>query len=224
MALDGIVVIVGNYGSGKSEVSLNLAIARKKGGADVRIADLDLVNPYFRSREARDLLTNMGVDIVLPPKEYMHADLPILTPAVSGMIRKPSEVTLLDAGGDDVGATVLSALADAIQGKEMQIVQVINPFRPFTDTPEGCEKIRQEIESASRLKVNGLIGNAHLMEHTQADDIYRGYEFAAKVAEKGGLPLEYITADKKLIPKLDLERFECPVLPIERLLLPPWKK
>ena len=86
---DGIVILVGNYGSGKTEVAVNLAAHQRKGGRAVQIADLDLVNPYFRAREARIVLEAMGIDVVLPPDRYMQADLPILSPKVSGMIRNP---------------------------------------------------------------------------------------------------------------------------------------
>ncbi|MBW1765948.1 MAG: cobalamin biosynthesis protein CbiA, partial [Deltaproteobacteria bacterium] len=108
--LTGIVIIVGNYGSGKTEISINLAVNRKLKGIDVRIADLDLVNPYFRTREARGQLSELGIDVVLPPEKYLQADLPILSPSISGMIRQPNQLTLLDAGGDGVGATVLATL------------------------------------------------------------------------------------------------------------------
>ena len=87
--LEGIVIIVGNYGSGKTEVSVNLAVYRKRRGDDVRIADLDLVNLYFRTREARGALSQLGIDVVIPSEKFLHADLPILSPAISGMIRRP---------------------------------------------------------------------------------------------------------------------------------------
>ena len=104
--ISGIIIIAGNYGSGKSETAVNLAAVSRKGGKSVKITDLDLVNPYFRSREAKKLLEDLGVEVVLPDAKYMHADLPILTPAVAGMIKNPAELTILDAGGDDVGVTV----------------------------------------------------------------------------------------------------------------------
>ncbi|MBW1822913.1 MAG: cobalamin biosynthesis protein CbiA, partial [Deltaproteobacteria bacterium] len=127
--LQGIVVIVGNYGSGKTEVSINLAVNKKRAGVDVSIADLDLVNPYFRTREARSQLSMLGIDMALPPNEYLQADLPILSPVVAGLIRNPVELTIIDAGGDDAGATVLAALADAFKGKSFQMLQVVNPMR-----------------------------------------------------------------------------------------------
>ena len=98
---NGIVVIVGNYGSGKTEVAVNLAVHQKQAGKDVQIADLDLVNPYFRTREAKEALEKRGIKVVLPPKKYLQADLPVLSPMVSGIIRKPAELAIIDVGGDE---------------------------------------------------------------------------------------------------------------------------
>ncbi len=222
--MTGIVVVVGNYGSGKTEVSINLAVHRKRAGVDVRIADLDLVNPYFRTREAKDSLSEMGIDLVLPPDQYLQADLPILSPRVAGMIRRPAELTLLDVGGDDAGATILATLADAFKNKTIRVLQVVNPLRPFTETIEGCLKIRKEIEQAARLAVDGIIGNANLIDETSADEIYNGYEFVNGLSEQSDLALEFITVARELLPAIDVRRFCCPVLPIDRQLVPPWKK
>jgi hypothetical protein len=222
--LTGIVIIVGNYGSGKTEVSINLAVHRKRAGVDVRIADLDLVNPYFRTREAKDPLAKLGIEVVLPPAQYLQADLPILSPMVAGMIRQPSELTLLDVGGDDVGATVLATLEDEFKDKSLNVLQVVNPLRPFTETIEGCLKIRAEIEKASRLTINGLIGNANLIDETAPDHIYDGYDFVKTLSDRSGLPIVFITVARPLLTLIDMRRFACPVLPIERQLVPPWQK
>jgi len=222
--LTGIVVVVGNYGSGKTEVCINLAAHRKLGGIDVRIADLDLVNPYFRTREARGSLAELGIEIVLPPEQYLQADLPILSPQVAGLIRRPSQLTLLDVGGDDVGATVLATLEDQLKGKSLRVLQVVNPLRPFTETVEGCLKIRKQIEQASRLSINGIIGNANLIDETTADDIYDGYDFVHGLCQSSGLPLEFITVSRELLSVVDSRQFACPVLAIERQLVPPWQK
>jgi hypothetical protein len=222
--IKGIVIIVGNYGSGKTEVSINLAVNQKCAGVDVKIADLDLVNPYFRTREARKPLLKLGIEVVVPEEKYLQADLPILSPAVSGLIRHPMELTLIDAGGNDVGATVLAALADSFSNKHVHMLQVVNPFRPFTDTIESCLKIRSEIERASKMTINGIIGNANLIDETSVDDIYNGYDFVKALSVESRLPLEFITASVELLPEMDMGRFSCPVLPIERQLVPPWKE
>lgn len=222
--LKGIVIICGNYGSGKTETAVNLAAEQSRSGVCVKIADLDLVNPYFRTREAAQLLESMGVDVVLPDRQYMHADLPILTPAVAGMIKQPSELTILDAGGDDVGVTVLAALQDHLSIQDVHMLQVINPFRPFTETVEGCLKIMKEIEGSSKMKITGLVGNANLIDETTPDHIEFGYSFLNDVSNATQLKLEFITAPVNLLPQLEIERFSCPVLPIGRKLSFPWKR
>lgn len=222
--LTGIVIIVGAYGSGKTEVAVNLAAYMKARGTAVRLADLDLVNPYFRTREARVALNRLGIDVVLPPVQYMQADLPILTPEVSGMLRHPSGLTLLDVGGDDVGATVLAALADPLRGKAVQVLQVINPNRPYTDTVEGCLRIRSEIEAKAKMAITGIVGNANLMEETTEAHILAGYEFSKQVATTGNIPLVFITTPAALLTRLSKQDIQCPVLPLKRQLVPPWKR
>ncbi len=222
--LQGIVVVVGNYGSGKTEVSINLAVNKKRAGIDVKIADLDLVNPYFRTREARHQLSILGIDMALPPEEYLQADLPILSPVVAGLIKNPVELTIIDAGGDDAGATVLATLADAFKGKSIHMLQVVNPLRPFTNTVKDCLKMRSEIEAASKMTINGIVGNSNLIDETKPEDIYSGYEFVKLLSQESGLALKFITVPSNLMTEIDISRFSCPVLQIERQLVPPWKK
>ena len=224
IGVKGLVIIVGNYGSGKTETAVNLALHRQRAGLDVSIVDLDLVNPYFRTREARGVLTQQGINVVLPDEKYMHADLPILSPRVAGIIKNTSDLTILDAGGDDVGVTVLAALANSMAGQTVQMLQVVNPYRPFTETIEGCMKIKEEIELSSKLKVTGWVSNANLIDDTTPHDIYKGYDLVQALALQTGIPVEFITASSDLMDDLDLNRFDCPVLPIERKLAPPWRR
>ena len=223
ISLNGIVAIVGNYGSGKTEVAINLAVNRKRSGLGVRIADLDLVNPYFRTHEARKALEAFGIKVVLPPQEYLHADLPILSPTIAGMIRQPDGLVLLDVGGDDAGATVLAALGDAFSGVDVHMLQVVNPMRPQTATVEGCLKMKDEIEAAAQLTISGLIGNANLIDETGTQEIYQGHDFLQKLSAACGLPLAFITVAQELMAGIEIERFSCPILTIVRQLVPPWK-
>lgn len=222
--IKGIVVICGNYGSGKTETAVNLAIKKKQDGLDVKIADLDFVNPYFRTREARSLLEDMDIDVVLPDIKYMHADLPILTPAVAGIIQQPSELTILDAGGDDAGVTVLAALADHLSKKKVHMLQIINLFRPFTENVGGCIKMKEEIEKSSKLKITGIVSNANLIDETAPEHIYKGYELLKNVSEATGIEMKFITVGSHLISQLELDRFSCPVLEINRKLNFPWNR
>jgi hypothetical protein len=222
--LSGLVVIVGNYGCGKSEVSINLAIHHRRLHPDVRIADLDLVNPYFRSREARHQLRRLGVEVILPPDQLLHADLPILSPAVAGLIRHPGGLTVLDVGGEDTGAAVLAALGEAFRGREAQVLQVVNPMRPDTSTIDKCLKIRDGIERVAKLRITGLIGNANLIEETRLEHLLDGFAFVHELSGASGLGIAFITAPRELMPALEHSRPACPVLPIDRQLVPPWRK
>ncbi|MCP4749079.1 MAG: cobalamin biosynthesis protein CbiA [Desulfobacteraceae bacterium] len=224
--LPGLTVIVGNYGSGKTEVAVNLAVYQNAIGRRVRIADLDLVNPYFRTREARKVLNQLGIETILPPEGLLQADLPILSPAISGLIRQPGDCAIIDVGGDDAGATVLAALADAFSGrkKPFNVLQVVNPYRPNTDSVEGCIAIRKAIEAVSKLSINGWVGNANLIDETQTGHIRYGYQFMRALSERSGLPVAFITVAKELLSGVDIHEFEIPLLTIYRQLVPPWKK
>ncbi len=224
--LTGVVIIVGNYGSGKTEVAVNLAVHQKQQGIDVRVADLDLVNPYFRAREARRMLEAMGIGVILPPERLMQADLPILMPQVAGLVGAPTELAILDVGGDDAGATVLAALRQAFTQLEgpVTMMQVVNPFRPNTESVEGCLKMRRAIETRARMPVNKWVGNAHMMEETSLEHFQFGREFMGSLQSASNLDVEFVTAPHELLPFIDSERLGWPILPIHRQLVPPWKK
>jgi len=224
LSLEGVVVLVGSYGSGKSEVAVNLAVHHRRAGLRVRIADLDLVNPYFRSRDAERQLAELGIEAVLPPRPYAYSELPVLSPLVAGMIRQPDGLAIIDAGGDPVGAMVLAALGDAFAGRPCQVLQVINPLRPDTGSVPGCLTMRRRIEASARLKVTGLIGNANLIDETTPAVIVDGYTFLCEVSAECGLPLVFVTVGEELLREVDAARFGCPVLTIRRQLVPPWTR
>jgi len=217
-----IVIIVGNFGSGKTEVSVNLAL-HLADSHPVQIVDLDIVNPYFRCREAREEMEAHGIDVVYPKGDFHSADLPIILPEMKATVASNEGYVIFDVGGDDLGARVLSSLADIMIDHPYSMLQVINTSRPFTQDVEGCLKMKEEIEAASRLKVTGVIANAHLMEHTESATVIRGIEVAKEVAERAGLSFEFSTVDPALVGKLKNIGKDIPLLPIERRMLPPWK-
>jgi hypothetical protein len=133
-----LVIIVGNYGSGKTEVSVNLAVGLARSGRRVQIADLDIVNPYFRSREARVTMEACGIRVVIPPGAQAYADLPIVVPQIKAMLEpQGDDFSIFDVGGDDVGAKMLSSFVEALGARPYALLQVINARRPFTGTVEG---------------------------------------------------------------------------------------
>lgn len=218
-----IVGFVGNYGSGKTEVAVNYAEQLADQGHQVNIADLDIVNPYFRCREALGPLEERGIRVVVPRGANMHAELPILLPEVRGLLSRSGEVSILDVGGDDVGARALAHLAtDFPAPGGYQLWQVVNRQRPFTDSVQGCLRMREQIEQSSRLEITGLVANNHLMDETDAELIEQGYAFAREVAEAAQLPLKLVVVPRHLSEQVDLGTEPPPVLVIDRQMTPPW--
>jgi hypothetical protein len=219
----GLLMIVGNYGSGKTEVAVNLAIELARQGQQVTLADLDIVNPYFRCREAQTLMEQHQIRLVVPPGSQSWADLPIIVPEIQGMLEPDQEgVRLFDVGGDEVGARLLSSFAQRLGNKPYRLWQVINARRPFTDTVEGCVKMMDSIEQASRLKVTGLIANTHLVTETTAEVVAAGIELAQQVAERTDRPLVFATAMEELAEHPSLAGLDVPLFRLTRHMLPPW--
>ncbi len=216
-------MVAGNYGSGKTEVAVNLAIALSQEDQEVSIADLDIVNPYFRCREARTLMEEHQIRVVVPPASLTWADLPIVVPEIKGMLHpQDNQVSLFDVGGDEVGARLLSSFVESLSGSPYALWQVVNSRRPFTDTVAGCLKMRDGIEKTSRLRVSGLVVNSHLMQETTPEVILEGYDLARKVSEQSGIPIVFVTAMEDLAEAPELGEVRSPVLRLKRYMLPPW--
>jgi hypothetical protein len=224
--LTGLIIIVGNYGSGKTEVAINLAIDQKNEKRRVRIADLDLVNPYFRTREARRLLEARGIEVLLPPEKLLQADLPILIPQVAGLVRAPGDLSILDVGGSDSGASVLAVLKQAFHNGTGPVttIQVVNPFRPNTETVNSCQDMRRMIEVCAGMPVNRWVGNAHMLEETTLENFNFGCQFMANLQSASGLAVEFVTIPHYLASFIKPKTMNWPVLPIHQQLVPPWKK
>jgi len=219
-----VTLFLGNYGSGKTEVAVNYALHQAAGAPSwsIALADLDLVNPYFRSREPRDLLEAAGVRVILPDREYHDADLPILVPEVRAALTASTAHVILDVGGDDAGARVLGALTDALPEGSYQALMVLNGNRPFTSDVAGIKRIRSDIERAGRIQIGGLVSNTHLMEETTVGTILAGYRLAKEASRATGLPLEFVCAPATMVAEVAAAIGE-PVLPIVRYLAPSWK-
>jgi len=219
-----VVLFTGNYGSGKTEVAVNYAAYFARTGLDTKIVDLDLVNPYFRCREAREPLEALGVTVVAPGGELQSADLPILLPQVRGSIEHATGLTILDVGGDNVGATVLSGLVQSFTKSTYEMCFVLNKNRPFTGDVEGALRLIKEIETASRLRVSAIVSNTHLMDETTPAMIIDGIEFAKAVSAAIGIKFAFTAVEERFLndPKIVAARSD--ILSIERMLLPPWKQ
>ncbi len=221
LPLERVAIITGNYGSGKTEVAVNWTMHMARAGVTgLALADLDVVNPYFRCRGAAEPLAAEGVRVIAPPGEQFHADLPIILPEIKGLLLRTDGTAVLDVGGDDAGARVLRSFAGSFGPHEL--LQVVNAFRPFTDTVEGCLRIQDEIAAASGLRATGIVANGHLLDETTVDTVLRGAELAAEVAARCGLVLRFVTAPRALAADV-AGRVGAPVLPLDRWLVRPWE-
>ena len=220
-------LIVGGYGSGKSEVSVNLArhlvLDESFVLRPISILDLDIVNPYFRSREASAELKKLGISPINPEGGQFYADLPIILPQIRGAIETAQGTLICDVGGDDVGARVLSSLATSFDPSSYDMNLVLNANRPFTSDVAGCIKTITEIETSSRLKFTGVISNTHLMDETNEDIVMQGIELSRKVSEETGLALRFVSAEQHILEKINQSTIDIPVLPLNRSLLKPWE-
>jgi hypothetical protein len=220
-----IIVIVGGFGSGKSEISVNLAAFLARSSTEpISIADLDVINPYFRSREAAKELAALGVKSVIPAGENAQADLPIIIPEVKGAIERPQGTVILDVGGDDLGARVLSSMRDAFTPSTYDLLLVHNANRPFTSDVKGALKVIGEIQAASRLDFTGIICNTHLMNDTTPDVVLTGLKLSREVSVASKLPVVFLSAVTEVLAKMDPESIDCPVLTLNRSLLKPWER
>ncbi len=221
----GLVIFVGNYGSGKTEVCVNLAIRMASKGFSVQIADLDIVNPYFRCREAREHMEQYNIRVVVPPGSLSFSGLPVVVPEIQGMLNPAAEgYRLFDVGGDEVGARLLSSMARNLDDTRYSLWQVINARRPFSDSVGGCVKMMEAIERTSRLSVTGLVANTHLVTETTAGVIIEGWRQARQVAERTGRELMFVTAMGELADAAELAEVDAPILRLERQMLPPWTR
>lgn len=220
-----ILVIVGGYGSGKSEVAVNLAryLAESK-SQRIAIADLDIVNPYFRSREAAARLAELGIESITPAGDLEHADLPVIVPRIKGAVEEYDGLLILDVGGDDVGARVLSSITDVFPANDYELLLVLNANRPFTSSVEKCRDLMKKIETSSRLSFTGIISNTHMMEHTTVATVLDGLSLAQALSRDTGLPVSLVAALDEQLKQLDGNDIDVPVLKLDRFLLKPWER
>jgi len=206
---------VGDFGSGKTEIAINFALLRKALGKEVAIADLDVINLYFRSREHVDYLEERGIRVVLPPREYRNADVPMITPTVIGSISDRKVDLILDIGGEENGIAVLGYLSEYLFREDYEIVLVINGRRPFTRTEEDIVELHSRLrEKARGLKINSLVNNTNLMEETTGRIVKEGEDLLKKVSKTLSIPIAF----NSVAEGVDLEEvnLEYPIFRIKR--------
>lgn len=198
-------VIIGAYGSGKSEISVNLALNIKKELPDqkVLLSDMDIVNPFYRSADAKKLLEDNGVKVIIPSYAGSNVDAPVLAGEMYIVFDDDSYKGIYDIGGEDMGATVLGSLHSRLMGIDHRLYMVVNTLRPFTETPEQIAEMANELAAAANMKINGFINNTNLLEESSLESVYEGEEILAKTSEITGIPLVATAIMEELLPGLD---------------------
>lgn len=220
-----VTIIVGHFGSGKTEIAVNGALALAGDGVPVTLVDLDVVKPYFRSRAARATMAEHGVALIVPTGDNIFADLPIIVPQVRAVLRDSARRVVFDVGGDDTGARALGSLSDVFPPlDETEHLAVLNFRRPFTDTVATAVAMVREIEAAARLPVTGVISNTHLLAETTPEIVLEGLVLAHETAERLGVPVAAVAVEVGLAAEIEAAHPGCPVLPLKRVLLPPFAR
>lgn len=216
-----IRIIIGHYGSGKTEFAVNYAINLAKKKKKVALADLDIVNPYFRSREKESLFKGHGIKLIASYIKGSGSDLPSVTGDVLGPLQDKNYEVILDVGGDSVGARALARYKEYWDPKDYDMFCVINANRFDTSTVEGALEHIQSMERTSGAKVTGLINNTHLLRHTTVEDVLKGQELCRKVAKVLNTPIKYISALQEVAEKLP-SNLEGTIMPIRMIMREDW--
>lgn len=216
-----VSIITGHYGTGKTEFSVNLAMAMAAEGQQVMMADLDIVNPYFRSRERRAMLEQAGIQLISSSQACSDADVPSLPAELLAIFENRDIRGILDIGGDPVGARVLARFRPKILQEDYQLIYVLNANRPEVREAENAIAYLRSIEAVTGLICTGIVNNTHLCGETTEDQIRKGAVLAGAVSKETGIPVLCHVAVEPLAEKLsDLPET---VFPITVKMKKPWE-
>lgn len=215
-------LFIGHYGSGKSEVSINYVTKlRELVDGEVAIADLDVVNVYFRSREKKDMMNKLGITPIDSSIQTTTLDVPAVSAEVMRPLHDDNVNYVVDVGGDNVGARVVGRFSEHFQESDYDMFCVVNANREKTQTAKDVLGYIDAMEAASKLKVTGLINNTHLLRETTIEDILKGQEIVREVAEIKNLPIKYVCCLENLVEHLPSD-LEGDILPIKLYLREEW--
>ena len=200
--MGNITVFAGGFGSGKSEVALNYALNQAELSEDVILADLDLVNPYFASRDLREKLEQAGIRLVAPAGDLAFSDVPAIPAEIIGLIRQDNNM-VIDLAGDEVGSLVLGYLSKYVAANQNhELLLVLNPYRPFAQDIESVVYLRDQLEASAHLKFTGIVSNPNLLGETNPDLIKRGHAKVVGFSKALDIPVSYLTIERKFYSEL----------------------
>lgn len=185
-----ITIFSGHYGSGKTNVALTYALREREKGKKVAIADIDIVNPYFRTKDSEALLAERGIRLICSEYANTNIDIPALPQDIYAIVDDKSLTCILDVGGDERGALALGRIAPAIREEnDYDMIFVANRYRPLTATVEGAMEVLREIEAAAGLRFTAIVNNSNLGAETAAEDVLSSLAFGEALSAAAGLPL-----------------------------------
>ena len=198
-----LTLFAGHYGSGKTNIAVNYAIKLAKEGKRVCIADLDIVNPYFRTKDSAPELEAMGIDLISPQYANTNVDLPALPAESYRLVQDKSVYGIMDIGGDDRGAYALGRFAGAIKAEnDYRMAFVVNCHRPLTSTVEDTVEIMREIEAACGLNFTCIVNNSNLGEETTPETVRESVDFVKRLSATTGLDIWMHTAETSVAAQL----------------------
>ena len=201
--LKRLTILCGHYGSGKTNVAVNIAAELKKSVDNVTVADLDIVNPYFRTKDSAAFFEQQGIRLICSPYANSNVDIPALPQEMYALTDDRSMTAVLDIGGDDRGALVLGRLAPKILlENDYEMLMVINCYRPLTRDAASTMEVLREIEYAGGIRFTGLVSNSNLGAMTTAKDILASRAYAEEVSGLSGLPVVMTTVRQELYPAM----------------------
>lgn len=199
-----ITLLCGHYGSGKTNVALNMAYEIKESYDNTVIADLDIVNPYFRTKDSIKELENAGIRLIVSEYAGTNVDIPALPAEMYSIIDDKSHKAVIDVGGDDRGALALGRLSPAIiEENDYEALLVINKFRPLTQDAQSVLEVLNEIETACGIKMTGIVNNSNLGNETTAQDVLSSLDYANEVSKLSGLPVVCTAVSKALLSEVE---------------------
>ena len=190
------IVLIGNYGSGKTEIAINLAVKSAEKGLNTLVIDLDKVNDYFRMSDRVDVLSEKKVNLVSPTFAGQGVTPSNMSAAVASAFAGDWDLCIFDVGGDAAGAMSLGRYHTdfmALEPGQLEVYDIVNVFRPMSESPEKIVKLKEEMESFARLEVTGFVNNSNLLNYASADDIRQGYEVLKATSELTGIPVKHTT-------------------------------
>jgi len=212
------MIITGHYGSGKTNLAVNLAVKAAESNEKVTVVDLDIVNPYFRTADFAELFAKKGITLVVSGYANSNLDIPSISYDINHI--NTDGTLIIDVGGDDAGATALGRFSTEFRKRSYEMIYVINSYRYLTHTPMEALELMYEIEESAKLRHTAIVNNSNLGCETSWETVKNSLDFAETVAKKSGLPLLYSTCPEGIVN----ENSGGEIFPVKIYVKPVWAK